>query len=79
MSRGLYLLVSACYLQVREKGVNTIHSFDQSIVCEERAECGLHSKSFPMSDLGLKIKESRSRPFHLEAKSISGIYSQKPT
>ena len=32
-----------------KKGVNTIHSLDQSIVCEERAECGLYSKSFPMS------------------------------
>ena len=29
--------------------MNTIHLFDQSIVCEERAECGLYSKSFPMS------------------------------
>ena len=31
--------------------MNTIHLFDQSIECEERAECGLYSKSFPMSEV----------------------------
>ena len=35
--------------------MNSIHLFDQSIECEERAECGLYSKSFPMSVLNLRF------------------------
>ena len=43
--------------------MNTIHLFDQSIVYEERAECGLYSKSFPMSegDIGHRNGYSKFR------------------
>ena len=47
-----------------KKGMNTIHLFDQSIVYEERAECGLYSKSFPMSGSNAKFQEMG--PFSLK-------------
>ena len=49
--------------------MNTIHLFDQSIVYEERAECGLYSKSFPMSVL----EESLEGPMELDSPDGNGF------
>ena len=55
-----------------KKGVNTIHSLDQSIVCEERSEYGLQSKSFPMSGCD-QIGDNSSLNIYFKKLGFSGF------